>query len=423
MSFTHRQRLQAILDHKEADRVPIDFGAGGQTGMMASLVYQIKEAFGLLEPDERIKIIESYQMLGEVDEKMQEYFGFDVVGVHPLSNMFGYKSEKYKPWTLFDGTPVWVPELFNTEPDENGNIVMYAGGDKSYPPSCMMPKNGFYFDAIMRQKPFDENNLNFEDNTEEFGLLSEEEIAHFKKEVSWAYENTDKGIYMTFPGAGFGDIALVPGPFLKDPKGIRDISEWYMSLALRPEYIKEVFKVQSEYALENLKKLYKAVGNKVQVVFMSGADFGSQNGPMMSEATYRDIFLPVQKKLNDWVHENTTWKTFMHSCGSIDPLIPAIIEAGFDVLNPVQCSAVNMDAAMLKDKYGDKLTFWGGGIDTQKTIQFGTPAEVKAEVAERLKIFKQGGGYVFNGIHNLQAGVPVDNFKAMIEAYQENSEY
>lgn len=390
---------------------------------MASTVYKIKKAYGLLEPGERIKLSEPYQMLGEVDAKMRDYFGFDVVGVHPLKNMFGFKNEGWKPRTLFDGTPVWVPELFNTTPDENGRIVMYAEGDRSYPPSCVMPKDGFYFDAIIRQKPIDENKLNPKDNTEEFGLLSDEDVTHFKKEIDWAYENTDSAIYMTFPGGAFGDIALVPGPFMKEPKGIRDITEWYMSIALRPDYIKKVFEIQAEFALENLKKIFKAVGNKVQTVFMSGTDFGSQSGPMMSEKTFRDLYFPYQKKLNDWIHQNTKWKTFMHSCGSIEPLIPAIIEAGFDILNPVQCSAANMDAAALKKKYGRDIVFWGGGVDTQKTLSFGTPQQVKQEVAERVRIFKEAGGYIFNAVHNVQAGVPVDNFKAMIDAFYENAEY
>lgn len=362
-------------------------------------------------------------MLGEVDEKVQDLLGLDVVGVHPLKNMFGFKSENFKPWTLFDGTPVWVPQLFNTEPDENGNILMYAEGDRSFPPSAKMPKNGFYFDAIIRQNHFDPDNPNTQDNTEEFALLSDEDLEHFSKEVNSAYENTDRAIYLTFPGAAFGDIALVPATFLKDPRGIRDVAEWYMSIALRPDYIMKVFEIQAEIAVENLKAIYKAVGDKVQAVFMSGTDFGSQNGPMISESTYRKMYFPFQKKLNDWVHKNTSWKTFMHCCGSIEPLLESFIEAGFNILNPVQCSAANMEPAMLKAKYGDRIVFWGGGVDTQKTLPSGTPKKVRAEVTERIKTLKKGGGFIFNAIHNIQPDVPVENFAAMVEAYRENCTY
>jgi hypothetical protein len=418
-----RQRVTKVLNHEIPDRVPIDFGAGGQTGIMASTLYKIKQFYGILEKDERIKVTEPYQMLGEVDEKLHRLLKLDVLGVPTLYNMFGFKNENWKAWTLFDGTPVLVPELFNTQLNENVGIYMYAGGDKSHPPSAMMPKDGYYFDAIIRQNHFDPDHLDAEDNTEEFALISQEELDYFKKQVDDIYENTDYAIYLTIPGAAFGDIALVPAPFLKNPKGIRDIAEWYMSIAIRPDYLKRIFEIQSEIALNNIKEIYQAVGDKVQVVFMSGTDFGSQSGPMLFEATYRDLYLPYQKKLNDWVHENTPWKTFMHCCGSIEPLMEAIIEAGFDILNPIQYSAANMDTAMLKKKYGHRLVFWGGGIDTQKILPFGTPAEVKAEVAKQMNILKENGGFVFNAVHNVQANVPVENFVAMMEAYQENCEY
>jgi hypothetical protein len=393
------------------------------SGIMASTLYRIKKHYGLLEEGERIRVTEPYQMLGEVDEKVRKLLGIDVVGVFPLKNMFGFENENWKEWTLFDGTPVWVPEKFNTEPDANGNILMYAEGDRDYPPAARMPKGGFYFDSIIRQRPINEDRLNPEDNTEEFGPLSAEDIDHFSEKVKEAYENTDCAIAVTIPGAGFGDIALVPGPFMKDPKGIRDVAEWYMSIALRPDYIKKVFEIQSEIAIENLDAIYKAVGDRVQVAFISGTDFGSQNGPMISEATYRQIYLPYQKKLNDWVHENTSWKTFIHTCGSIVPLMESIIEAGFDILNPVQCSAANMEASTLKAAYGDRVVFWGGGVDTQKSLPFGRPQEVVMEVTQRMQTFKKDGGFVFNTIHNLQAGIPIENIVAMIEAYRENCAY
>lgn len=418
-----RDRLNKVLNHEMPDRVPIDFGATSTSGITASMLYKIKKHYGILDKGERIKIIEPYQMLGEIDEKTRRLLGLDVVGILPPGNMFGFRNENYKQWKLFDGTPVWVPQLFNTESAEDGSIYMYAGGDSSFPSSAKMPRGGFYFDAIIRQKPIDEANLNPLDNAEEFGPIGDKDLEYFSREVSWAYENTDCAIALTVPGTAFGDIALIPGTFLKEPKGIRDVAEWYMSIVLRPDYIKKVFEIQAEIAIENLKAIYKAVGDKVQVVFMSGTDFGSQNAPMMSEATYRRMFLPFQKKLNDWVHKNTPWKSFIHSCGSIEPLIEGFIEAGFDVLNPVQCSAVNMEASKLKAKFGDRIVFWGGGVDTQKTLPFGTPDEVRAEVAERIQTFKESGGFVFNTIHNLQAGVPVENFAAMMEAYRENCDY
>jgi len=157
----------------------------------------------------------------------------------------------------------------------------------------------------------------------------------------------------------------------------------------------------------------------VQVVVLSGTDFGTQKGPFCSPATYRDLYKPFHKRLNDWVHDNTIWKTFIHSCGGIDPLIPDMIDAGFDILNPVQCSAEGMEPRDLKSEYGDDLVFWGGGVDTQKTLPFGTPQEVRAEVLSRLEVFAPGGGFVFNTTHNIQPKTPIENLLAMFQALKD----
>ncbi|MDD2297308.1 MAG: uroporphyrinogen decarboxylase family protein, partial [Sphaerochaetaceae bacterium] len=213
----------------------------------------------------------------------------------------------------------------------------------------------------------------------------------------------------------FGDIALVPAPNLKHPKGIRDVTEWYISTVARPDYIHAIFERQAEIALANLEKIFAVVGNRVDAVFICGTDFGTQTGQFCSTETLNSLYTPYYRKLNDWIHTHTKWKTFKHSCGAVEPLIPSFIEAGFDILNPVQCSATGMDPQTLKDTYGKKLTFWGGGVDTQKTLPFGTPEEVRKEVLSRLEIFSKDGGYVFNTIHNLQAATPIENVEAMIE--------
>jgi uroporphyrinogen-III decarboxylase len=120
--------------------------------------------------------------------------------------------------------------------------------------------------------------------------------------------------------------------------------------------------------------------------------------------------------MNDKIHELTGWKIFIHSCGAIHDLIPDLIEAGFDVLNPVQVSATGADAKRLKSEFGKDLVFWGGGVDTQKTLPFGTPEEVYREVRERIDIFSEGGGYIFNSIHNILSNVQVENILAMFRA-------
>ena len=419
--MTSRQRILAALNHVQPDRVPVDLGSGPTTGMAATAVYRLKMALGLAGPDDPVKVIEPFQMLGEIDAPLRDRLGLDVVGVASRTTFFGFQVTQWKPWRLFDGTPVLVPEKFNTEPEPgSGDILQYPRGDRRFAPSARMPNGGFYFDAIVRQKPIDEAALRVEDNTEEFAPLSDEALAYFRNESSRLRETTDRAVMILGPGTAFGDIAHVPATSLPDPKGIRDIAEWYMSLITRREFIRDVFARQAEIALANLARLWEAVGDRADIIYMSGADFGTQNGPFCSPRDYCDLFQPHQKRLNDWVHRHTTWKTFMHSCGSVEPLIGHFIDAGYDILNPVQTSARGMDMRVLKEKYGSRITFWGGGIDTQRTLPFGTPEEVRQEVRERLKVFAPGSGFVFNTIHNIQADVPAENVIAMFDAVKDS---
>jgi hypothetical protein len=357
-------------------------------------------------------------MLGEIAPDLRDALGIDVVGVGGRTNFFGFRNENWKPWTTFDGTPVLVPEQFNTEPEENGDILMYPEGDRSVPASGRMPKGGFYFDALIRQPEIDDEKLDPQENLEEFRYVTDADLAYFKREVDAAYA-TGKAVLAGFGGTSFGDIALVPATQLKHPRGIRDIAEWYMSTLSRHEYVWSVFEQQCEIGLSNLEKIHDVVGDKVTAVFLTGTDFGTQNGPFISPRSYRKLFQPFHKILNDWIHQNTNWKTFIHSCGSIYRLLPDIVDAGFDILNPVQTSAVDMDAGRLKEEFGDRVTFWGGGIDTQKILPFGSPEQIRQQVKERMQIFGAGGGFVFNAIHNIQAGTPQENLTALVEAIEE----
>lgn len=421
--MTSRERVRKVLNHEIPDRVPIDLGSTPVTGMAVSTVSKLRRALGLDREGDRVKVVEPYQMLGEIADDLREALGVDVVGLEGRKNLFGFENENWKPWELFDGTPVLVPEKFNTEPEPDGSILMYPEGDKSAPPSGRMPKDGFYFDSIIRQPPIDESKLRVEDNLEEFGPISDEELEYLRQRAEYLYRNTDLAIVGNFGGTSFGDIALVPAPWLKYPKGIRDVEEWYISLITRRGYIYEVFEGQCEIALRNLELIRQAVGDRVDVIFVTGTDFGTQNGPFLSPELYRELFKPFHKRVNDWVHTHTRWKTFIHSCGGVEPLIEDFIDAGFDILNPVQCSAAGMDPELLKQKYGDRLVFWGGGVDTQRTLPFGTPDEVRREVRERLEIFGRGGGYVFNPIHNVQANTPIENLLAMFETVCEYGVY
>ncbi len=412
-----RERIRAALSHRESDLLPMDFGASPVTGISASLIFQLREHLGLKRRP--VKIVDPFQMLGEVDDELKAWLQTDVVGILPRKCSFGIENKDWKQWRLFDGTPVLVPGGLNTEPDASGNIYAYPQGDHSVAPSAVMPRGGYYFDAIIRQKPIDETLLNVDDNLEEFILLDEEDLRYIEAEAERLYRETDYAIMGGPRGTALGDIALVPGLALKDPKGIRDIEEWYISTIARRPYIKELFDRQTDIALKNLEMYRQATGDRVDVVYLCGNDFGTQRAPFCSAELYRELYLPYYRKMTDWIHSRTKWKVFKHSCGAIEPLMECLIESGFDIINPVQCSAAGMEPAVLKEKYGRRVTFWGGGVDTQKTLPFGTPDEVRRQVRERIHIFRPGGGFVFNTIHNAQAKIPVENFLAMVETVSE----
>ena len=223
--------------------------------------------------------------------------------------------------------------------------------------------------------------------------------------------------------SAFGDIAAVPAPWLRHPRGIRDVAEWYVSTVTRRDYVYEVFERQCDVALANLERVYAAVGDRVTVAYLTGTDFGMQTGPFLSPQTYRELYQPFHRRINDWIHKHTAWKTFIHSCGSVVSLIEDFVEAGFDVLNPVQCSAAGMDPVALKRRFGERIVFWGGGVDTQHVLPHGSTEDVKTEVRRRIDDFAPGGGFVFNPVHNIQFDVPPQNIVALWEAWLEYGTY
>jgi uroporphyrinogen-III decarboxylase len=414
-TITSRERLIATLNHKQPDRIPIDFGGTAVTGVHVSCVAALRDYYGLEKRP--VPVHEPYQMLGTLEDDLLDAMGLDVVGVFGRNTMFGFPAERWKSW-MFNGVEVLVPGDFNISIDAKGDTLIYPEGDMAAPPSARMPKDGYFFDSIIRQEPLDEDKLDPEDNLQEFGYITQEDLDHLARSAKAAQE-TGRGAIASLGGTAFGDIALVPGPMLKHPKGIRDITEWYVSTSSRQDYIHQVFERQCEIALQNLERIYAAIGNSVQAVFVCGTDFGTQTSSFCSVKTFRSLYFPYYKQVNDWIHAHTEWKTFKHSCGSVFKFLPLFIEAGFDILNPVQCSATGMEPEQLKANYGDNLTFWGGGIDTQKVLPFGTPAEVREQVLRRCEIFSVGGGFVFDSIHNVQAATPVENIVAMLDAVHE----
>jgi hypothetical protein len=400
-----RERVLAAIEHRPVDRVPVDLGGSIMSGIMALTMDRVRRYLGITERP--VKVYELYQMLGEVEDDLIERFGVDVLPVEPPSIFFDIPRENYKPFTLFDGTGVLVPGQFEVVEDAAGNWVVHDGGDPARPASGVMPKDGYYFDKLPLLKL--EPDFQMPPLSElEPGLLAPipDDVLDHVAATAIRLRPTDKALL-----AGMWKYFGPPGN-VTDPN-------WLCFLLTDAAYVDDMFAIAIEGNIRRLQQLHDRVGSNIDIIGLDGADYGSQRCELFSPGVFERHYLPFYRRQLDWVREHTTWKTWKHTCGSVPRLIPYLVECGLDCLNPVQCSASGMDARALKETYGEKLTFWGGGVDTQKTLPFGTPAEVRAEVNERLRIFADGGGYVFNTIHNIQASVPPENVVAMFDAVLE----
>lgn len=411
-----KQRITEILNHRNADRIAVDFGATTVTGIHCKVVEGLRDYYGLEQRP--VKIAEPYQMLGVIDDDLAGILQLDCIAVGGKYDMFGVEQcdwiEHRMPW----GQVVMLPSGFAID-KVGSDCVAYPCGDRTASPSGIMPDGGYFFNAIERQNgEIDDSTIKVEDNLEEYGYISDESLKYWKSAIASA-SKTDRAVVANFGGMGLGDVALVPAMNLRNPKGIRNITDWYMSTIMREDYIKELFDRQTDIAISNLQKLNSEVGHMIDVVYICGTDFGTQDSQFCSSETFNDMYLPYYKKVNDWIHANTKWKTFKHSCGAILPLMNGFIDAGFDIINPVQINAKDMNPQILKDLYGDKITFWGGGVDTQKMLPFGAPEQIREQIKRNCEIMGHNGGFVFSSVHNVQANVPIKNVVTMMETINE----
>ena len=419
IKMNSRERVNAALNHEITDRIPFDLGGHVCSGVHAVEMIKLRNKLGL---EKRLpKVIEPMMLVAEVEEDLRQKLGADCVPITPRGTLLGYRNENYKPWTLPNGVEILMGGDFVYTKNPDGSMYSYPECNASLPPSVKMAKDGLYFDNITRQEDLDAKKdwNGREDYHNQYALYSEQDIKDIEEQVDFYWNNTEYALIGGFYNMGLGDSLHIPGPRINQPKGIRELSDWMMYMLIKPEYIKEFFEYQTELGLENIKTFYKIAGNKLSAIFTTGTDFGSQNGMLISRDLFRELFMPFHVKVNKWIHENTDWKILIHSCGGVSNIIPDLIEAGFDVINPVQISAAGMEAAYLKDNFGDKLAFWGGGANPQGTIMTGSPEEVYEETKRNVEILGKNGGFIAGHVHNLQYSVPVENFLAEVQAIKD----
>lgn len=395
--------------------MPVDFGGMTCSTLHVNCIDALRKYYGL--PKKPVTLVEPFMMVGAVDDDLAEVLGVDTYGVKNPSNVFGSSHDRWQEWRTPHGIDVLVGEGFTTKDDGRGGLYAYPGGDTSAPPSGHMPKDSFYFDLLNRQPDYGSEDFKLEDNLTEFVPYSEKTAEHYKREIEKA--DKDKFIIAAFGGTALGDITNVVEPWEPYPQGLRDQKDWIMSVFAEPDYIRAIYDYQVDVTIENLKNLDDEIKKAVDGIIICGTDFGMQTGLFYSVDTYKEVYMPYYTKLNSWIHKNLGWKTIKHTCGDNFPLFPYFAESEFDAINPIQCSAAEMDPATLKKTYGKDVVFWGGGVDTQQVLPFDTPEEVRRQVLERMEIFSPDGGFVFNAIHNVQPKTPVENLVAMFDAIKE----
>ena len=414
--MTSRERVIKAINHEEPDRVPLDLGASYTSGISACALYRLREYYGLEKRP--IGLTDPAQLLGQMDDDIVERMGIDVIALQNPFDCIGVTLRgEMQDFVMHDGTPIKIAADHKITQDEEGKVYLYPQGNDAYGPSWVCPKGGYFFDVMDKAPKFDEDNLTpAEDFKDDFWQMSDEDADWLAENAKLLNDTTDKAVLGALGAGSIGSPAFIPGGHVLQPKGIRSFQDWCMAQLLYPEYVEEVFEMQTQNCIKNLEIYHQAVGDNIQIVSISGTDFGTQNGPIMSLDTFEELYMPYYKRMNDWVHQNTNWKTYYHSCGAVYEFLDDFVEMGVDIINPVQLNAAGMDAHKLKENYGDKLVFWGGGIETQTVLPNATPEKVREEVRKNLDALAHGGGYVFNTIHNIMGDIPAENIAACYDA-------
>jgi uroporphyrinogen-III decarboxylase len=274
-----------------------------------------------------------------------------------------------------------------------------------------MPKDGYYFDnraGLSSDPDFIPPSIESLRNSDWF-RVEDKTLRYMQARAKLLRDTTDKALLCFAQGLGAPSVG--------------SLTDGLMLLVTEPEYIQDLMDLGAEIALDNLKLYWEALGDNIDIITISLRDYGVQNREMFSPRLFEKYFEPCYKAQCDWVHQHTPWKTYQHSCGSVPRLIEPMIRAGIDILNPVQTSAGGMDARYLKQTFGERIAFWGGGVDTQRVLSFGTPEDVRKDVKERIQSFGPGGGFVWAAIHNIQYNVPPENILAAIDTVREFGRY
>ncbi len=398
--MTSRERVLAALEHRETDRVPVDLSGHRSSGIAAIAYPKLREFLGL--PPVPIRVYDIIQQLAIVDDDVLDRFGVDTI---EMGRGFAQDKKSWTPWTLPDGTACFVPAWTRLERDDNRWVIRSEGGRIL----AHMPDGSLYFEQTYF--PFLEGDdlsaipevlgeSMWTSIASPPGPISDQQLSYGAKKLR---EKTDRAI-----------IGLFGGNLFEVGQFLYRNDQFMMLLAAEPQHAHRFLDKLMEIHIVNLERFLAAVGEHIDIILF-GDDLGMQTGPMMSPKMYCEFFKPRHKLLWNLAKELADVKVMLHCCGGVRELMPHLIEAGLDVINPVQISCSGMDAAELKAEFGSELTFWGGGCDTRDVLPNGTPQQVAEHVKKQVGTLSPGGGFVFQQVHNILANVPPENIAAMFD--------
>jgi uroporphyrinogen decarboxylase len=404
---TSRERVRKALNFEAPDRVPIDLGAMRASGIAASLYTRMKQRRGLTTPT---KVCDAMQILAEVEPAMLDALNIDVVPLDVTGAAWQLADARAGvSKRLFDGTEVIFPPGTRIAVEPTGDWVLQDQAGHSY---ARMPKSGYYFDFIRPTMAGHIVPEKFQPST----TVRDEDLDAVARLARHLHENTDKAIL------GWGPAVALVGlsALLADNLTQGSLDAWLVMLMTEKETAHEMMGRYVDSVIQRLTLYQEAVGDRAIAWGVASDDAGTQRSELLHPDLFAEMIKPHYRRLCEWVHTHTPWKTFLHSCGSIHGYIEHWIDAGIDILNPVQISAANMEPARLQEEFGGRIVFWGGGCDTQHVLPLGSSGQVREHVRENLAAFRAcEGGFIFTQVHNLQPNVPVENVEAMFAAAHE----
>jgi len=406
-----RQRVLAAISHREPDRVPVDLGSTPSSGISAIAYSRLRKTLAVAAGHTRIYDV--VQQLAQPEDWFLDRFGIDVVDV---GRTFNDRDEDWYDIRLPNGDTAQYPDWFHPEPQPDGSWTAYRNSLAV----GRMPAGGTFFDQAhfpwVDGWPAEGSALDRAMGTVVWAALPHSPWDNIERPGFWSLlreralelrRRTDRAI-MVVVGCNLFEW----GTFL------RRLDNFLMDLLLEESRVERLLDALLQSHLATLESVCRAVGDVADIVRF-GDDLGTDAGPFMSRKLYRRLFEPRHRRLCDYVRAHSSMTTFLHSCGSISALLPDLIEAGFQIINPVQTNARDMELARLKREFGRDIVFWGGGVDTRAVLNRGSPADVRKQVLERLAVFSRGGGFVFNPVHNILPDVPPENILAMFGAVAE----